>query len=176
MADIPYERRTTFCIGNLGWDETEEVIESRAKEILALCGVVTDDCIGPVASRRKGSTADCQFHDAAKGAVTRMKCKMLKKSFVKDTRTNEPRMVWIDAKKTMNELAPGRRVRKFQQVMQIFEDQKSDRMDLTVNLRELTVIRDRAVMVSFRAESPIFTKIGMERFTNEERLQIGSAM
>ena len=37
--DLPYEARTIAVIGNLGWDEPEEVLLSRAKQTLDLARV-----------------------------------------------------------------------------------------------------------------------------------------
>ena len=92
-ADLPYEHRLCFVMGNLGWDATEEVIEKRAKEVLGLCNLVQEQYVGPVAVRKKGSLAEVTFYDAAVGTLTRLRTKLLRKSYANHSQTGEPRFV-----------------------------------------------------------------------------------
>ena len=55
----------------------------------------------------------------------------------------------------MNELQPGRATRRARDVLQIFEDGKTDKVVLTCNLRDMTVSRSDVVLVSFRIEPPL---------------------
>lgn len=172
-ADVPSEHRTVFKMGNLGWDETEAVIEKRAKEVLGLLGLAENQYIGPVACRRKGSLADVQFFDASIGCLSRLRCKQLKKSFG-NTEAGHARIVWFDAAKTMNELQPGRTTRRARDVLQIFEDGKIDKVPLTCNLRDMTVSRSDVVQVSFRIDPPAFTPSGVLRYSDDERKRCGA--
>ena len=140
---------------------------------MGLLGLVEGQYIGPVACRRKGSLADVQFFDASLGCLSRLRCKQLKQTFGR-TEQGNPRVVWFDAAKTMNELQPGRTTRRARDVLQQLEDGKADKVVLTCNLRDMTVSRSDVVQVSFRIDPPAFTAAGAIRYTEDERKRCGA--
>jgi len=63
-AAVPYELRTLATIGNLDWDETEDVLKQRAMQVLREAGVTADHYSNLIASTRrdgKGSMAILSF-------------------------------------------------------------------------------------------------------------------
>ena len=55
---IPFESRVVARIGNLGWDDSREVILTRAREALEKAGINPSDYVGLCATRDKGSLAE----------------------------------------------------------------------------------------------------------------------
>ena len=166
-ASTPYELRNEFTIGNLGWDEAGEIIVQRAKELLRLLNIDEKDYEGPVAVRAtKGSLAEVWFHDPLKGTLARLRCKALRKIY------HSNRIVWLDAKKTMEELKPGRVLRRAQQVMTIFEGEKEVKREITANLKDFTLAANGIIMLNARIAPPIFTKEGAASFNEDQRRQI----
>ena len=162
----PYELRQEFTIGNLGWDEPPEVIEARAKELMGLLRIDDSEYEGPVAQRAKGSLAEVWFNDPARGTQARMRCKQLKKSYVNG------RTAWLDAKKTMQELQPGRVLRRASTIMRLFEANKPEPRTIEVNLRDMTLSANTVTMLNSRVRPPLFTREGIATFTDDERRQI----
>ena len=66
-------------------------------------------------------------------------------------------------------------VRKVQQILAIFDNEKADVQPLHANLRGLTISRNDVVMVNLRTEPPIFTAAGKSRYSEEARKQTGAA-
>ena len=163
---VPYEQRLECTIGNLGWDDIPEVIEKRAKEVLVACRMVPEDFEGPVAVRYKGSLAEVRFTEASKGSLARLRCKALRKVYVNG------KMVWLDAKKTQEELRPGTTLRRICEILALLEQHKSPSFSCTSNLRDMTVSANEIVMVNLRVRPPVFSKEGIARYSVEERRQV----
>ena len=165
-TSVPYEQRIDFTIGNLGWDTDRSTIEARAKEILALLKIKDTEYEGPVAVREKGSLAEVRFGDPAIGSLARLRCKQLRKSY-----TNG-RTVWLDAKKTMAELHPGRMLRQLEKLAKIHESYLDPPGEVTTNLRDMTLSVDTEVVLNARVKPILFTKYGLDRYSDPQRKQM----
>jgi len=121
-VSIPFEHRTVATIGNLGWDDNEQTILARAKEVLSKAGVAESDYTGLCATRRKGSTADLCFTSAPLLQQAKMTLRSIKLKYHGD------KPVWLDAKKTREELRPARVVHRITELIQEAESGKPDPM------------------------------------------------
>lgn len=99
---IPYELRTVARIGNLGFETPSIEIETRAKSILSEAGITPDMYLGLSDVRQKGSLAELAFHDPNNLQKARLAIHAMSKSFV------DGKFVWLDVKKTSQELKPTR--------------------------------------------------------------------
>ena len=106
-ATPPYENRTLARIGNLGWDSTPELLKERFAEIMTLVNILPAEYDIPVAPHRGGSHVDVQFASSEILQRGKLRAMNLNKSYM-GPEGIRPRYVWIDARKTRDEMRPAR--------------------------------------------------------------------
>ena len=101
-------------MGNLGWDDPKEVIEQRAREVLAKVGAKEPTQLR--APFRYGSICNIKWQDSANGWSLRDKVR--KEKVIIEGRSKP---IWLDVKKTAEELKPSRVVRKAEKKITLME-------------------------------------------------------
>ena len=78
----------------------------------------------------------------------------------------------IDAKKTMDELRPGRVLRRCAGLCTLFETYQDVQQVITPNLRDITVSANQVVMFNARSKTLIYSKEGIARYSAEQRAHL----
>ena len=106
-GDMPYERRTLVRVGNLGWDCDAITLCERFTTFMAAIEILPSEYDKPVAPHRGGSHVDVLFDHP--NTVAKGKLRALAKQYSFGAEDDPHRKkVWIDAKKTREEMRPAR--------------------------------------------------------------------
>mmetsp|Transcript_7296 Transcript_7296/g.13081 ORF Transcript_7296/g.13081 Transcript_7296/m.13081 type:complete len:316 (+) Transcript_7296:117-1064(+) len=102
------ERNTCIArMGALGWDDTAEFVETSAKQVLEQAGVSAITFHSVCAVRPVGSLAEMCFNSVEELDTARLRVRTLKTK-IGNAKSN----VWLDFKKTSEELRPNRVIRR----------------------------------------------------------------
>ena len=108
-------------VGNLGWDTDGETLKARCKEVFVAADVKPtehSDFLAMVNRRlNTGSAVECIFHNGADFTKAAFNVKLLAKKF----EGTGDRTVWLDKKKTREDLRPNRMVHRAADSLQQLE-------------------------------------------------------
>ena len=62
------------------------------------------------------------------------------------------------------------------EILRLFETYQSTAKTITANLRDMTLSADEVVVVNCRVKPCLFTKSGLERYSDQERRQVADIM
>ena len=126
-------------MGNLGWNTDEKTIEERALAVLTEAGVDASWYSGLNATRKEGSLAELCFNSAEQLQRARLLVRSLRKTFSDD------RVVWLDVKKSREEMRPARIVHRMAECVTDFEASQSSPLavDKQLNGKYIKVGTDR---------------------------------
>ena len=155
--------RTHAIVGNLGWDENEIMIVSRAKEVLQEAGVPVENytAIAPAfRTGQKGSMAEVQFVENAALEEARLKVRALTKKF-----QGGKGAAFVDIKKTFAERRPTRQLRFMETMVWELIDRGSGEAeiefkDVTCDLRTRSVSVKGCKIAHLQHESLVWTAVG----------------
>jgi hypothetical protein len=142
---VPHEQRRMGRLGNLGWNDSQDTIVTRAKQVLAEAGATEDEYTNLIAtSRTAGSAAEVLFKDATRLQELRLAVRALDKAF------SDGRSVWLDVKKKRHEMRPARLTHRATEALEELELDKEDAMTVTkiMNGKSVKVGSCRAAYVA----------------------------
>jgi hypothetical protein len=114
-ASVPYEMRQCAIIGSLGWDTEAETLLKRAMEVIQAAGIAENEyhSMQPVVARSgKGSACECWFNSPLQLQQAKSRVRAAAKKY------DDRRDVWLDARKTREEMQPARMVHRIHEVLQ----------------------------------------------------------
>jgi hypothetical protein len=106
-GEVPYELRVQARVGNLGWDDVQDVLRKRCDEFLSSLDLPAGSYLEPSAPHRGGSFCDVEFTSP----VLLQRAKQLaynKKKVVRTDTAVGHKAIWLDARKTRVEMKPAR--------------------------------------------------------------------
>ena len=162
-SKVPFELRVVARIGNLGWDDDENLIVTRAKEALDQAGIKQEDYVGLCATRKKGSLAELCFSDPVLLQKAKMSFRALKHEFVSG------KVVWLDVKKDREEMRPARVVHRITELIEEAESARDDRLPVekVLNGKFVKLGPQRAGYVS--KGNWVWTALAVSRYPQEFR-------
>ena len=138
-STAPNNPSTHAVLGCLGFDDNEQTVVTRAKELLGSVGMHEDtDWQHMAAMREKGSMAECFFTCPLKLAMAKTAIRVKKTSWV------QGKQAWLDVKKTKEQRKPATTVHRMHRILTEFEETKTPKGVITKDLR-LKVIRRNGV-------------------------------
>ena len=135
-AAAPHGCSVVARSGNLGWDTESTVLLQRAKQALETAGIQNeawDNLVAAVGRSDRGSACEVVFRDAGALATARMQMRARPTTF-----SPPDRPVWLDAKKTRQELRPARQVHR---AAECLKDLGTSRHQMQDNLFEKNMLR-----------------------------------
>ena len=164
-ADIPYELRTSARIGSIGYDTPAADAEAKAKSILQKAGIT--EFANLKATRDPGSTVDLTFPTPEALSAARLAVRNLEEKFSADSRNP----IWLDARKTRNELRPSRLTHKAFDTLLILEGEKHPDVQPPAFVKDM---RGKMVKLGTKTYGMVYfgqwkwLQAATDRYTNED--------
>ena len=121
---VPHEQRVIATIGNLGWNTEAKILLERAREVLAEVGIEQSCYSGLSGPRREGSRAELCFNSPSDLQRAKLLVREASKQY------NDGHYVWLDVKKTREEMRPARIVHRMAEFLGEVETQQSEKLPI----------------------------------------------
>ena len=156
---LPYERRTIARMGGFTWNTPAADLVRIAKEVLSAGGIPDDNWKSLHAVRDPGSIVELELSTAAMLQSARLAVRCA-------NRRIDQRLIWLDAAKTRDELAPARLVRRAAEALIELESNRpqSERKEVTKVLSGKQVKLGGQVVCYSANANLMWTEMAKERY------------